>query len=343
VTILTPKEGVGGGLLSALAVAGLAQQVPSISVGSLTPNRDTFMSVLKSRTVAEKVVDQFKLQDYYKEEHLQKAIGTLQGVTQIALSREGLISVKVEDTDPDMAAKIANAYADHLDKLVGLFGTGTAGSQRRFITEQLEKVSKELVDAEENLRRFQEQNKAVSISDQARGVIEATARLRGEIMASEVQLKVIRGFATESNPEVVRLKSRIGELKRQLAQAQYSAGLDLPSVADNAVNQREIYLPPARMPQVGLELARLTRDLKVQETIYTLLTQQLEQSKIAEAQDLPVVQVLDRAFPALQKARPKIKLNMAIAGVISLFLGMFLAFSLEYVERQRGRAGKLGG
>jgi succinoglycan biosynthesis transport protein ExoP len=71
--------------------------------------------------------------------------------------------------------------------------------------------------------------------------------------------------------------------------------------------------------------------VKVQETVYTLLTQQLEQSKIAEARDMPVVRGLDTAVPADRKVKPKIKLNMAIAGITSLFLGIFLAFFLEYL------------
>jgi uncharacterized protein involved in exopolysaccharide biosynthesis len=342
-TIITPREGPAGGVLAALGAAGIAQQLPSLSLPSLTPNRDVLVSILKSRTIAEKTVERLKLQEYYRAEHLQGAIGALQKATDISISREGVISVKVEDGDREMAAAIANAYTETLDHLIGQYGTGSASSQRRFIAEQLEKASKGLVLAEENLRRFQEKNRAVSISDQSRGAIEAAARLKGEIMASEVQLQVMRNFATESNPDVVRLRRRIGELKQQLAQAQYGAGMELPAVAGNSGHpQKEIFIPASRVPEVGLDLARLTRDLKVQETIYTLLTQQLEQTKIAEAQDIPIVQVLDRAVPALFRSKPQIKLNMALAGVTSLFLGIFLAFFLEYIERERARAGRLG-
>ncbi|MGH7947491.1 MAG: GumC family protein, partial [Opitutaceae bacterium] len=54
-----------------------------------------------------------------------------------------------------------------------------------------------------------------------------------------------------------------------------------------------------------------------------------------EAQDAPVVQVLDRAVPPMYKSGPKIRLNMALAGAVSLFLGSFLAFFLSYLDRQR--------
>lgn len=263
--ILTPREGGGSNLLSALGATGLAQQVAGISIPSLTPNRDITISILKSRTIAQSLVEQFKLRDYYKSRHLEDAIISLQGVTKVSVSKEGVISVKVEDKDPKVAADIANAYTEHLDRLITRFGTGTASNQRRFIGEQLGKAQKELKTAEETLREFQERNRAFLVGDMA----------------------------------------------------------------------NSMRLPGVKVPQVGLELARLTRDLRLQETIYTLLIQQLEQAKMGEVQDMPVVQVLDRAVPAIYKSKPKIRLNMALAGAVSLFLGIFVAFFLEYIQRQR--------
>jgi len=96
-------------------------------------------------------------------------------------------------------------------------------------------------------------------------------------------------------------------------------------------------VPFPKVPELGTELARLVRDVKVQETVYTLLTQQYEQAKIAEARDTPVVQVLDKAVPAERKSRPRPFLNTAIAGTLSLFVAIFLAFFLEYLERMRVR------
>ncbi len=342
-TILTPRDSDLSGFN--LAAAGIAQQIPGFGIPSQTPVRDLFVAILKSRTLAENLVPQFKLKDYYKAIDLEDATKMLQGATTVSLIKEGLIpiliSIKVADTDPKLAAQIANAYPEQLDRLWAKFGTGRAGRQRRFIAEQLEKTRKDLIAAEESLKSFQQRNRAVSMGAQAQGAIEVAARLKGEIITSEVQLQSMRGFATDSNPEVVRLTGRIGELKRQLAQAQYGTGLDLPAVASNPGHpQKELYVTPAKVPEMGLELARLTRDLRVQETVYTLLTQQFEQAKIAEAQDLPVVQVLDQAVPAIRKSKPKIKLNMLIAGAASLFLGIFLAFSLEFVEKQKQQIAK---
>jgi len=47
------------------------------------------------------------------------------------------------------------------------------------------------------------------------------------------------------------------------------------------------------------------------------------------------IQIVDRAIPAERKSRPKISLNMALAGVMSLFIGVFIAFFLEYLAKQK--------
>jgi uncharacterized protein involved in exopolysaccharide biosynthesis len=85
------------------------------------------------------------------------------------------------------------------------------------------------------------------------------------------------------------------------------------------------------------------REVKVQETLYSLLTSQNEQAKIAEARDTPTVQVLDPAIPAEKKSKPSIRLNMLIAGVLALFVGIFVAFFLEYLDRIRSREARTEG
>jgi tyrosine-protein kinase Etk/Wzc len=334
VTILTPDErgGRGLGLATALAASGIVQSIPGLSIPSMTPQRDIFVSILKSRTMAQDVVAHFHLQERYEAAFLSDAIRRLSSATTVSLSKDGVISVKVEETDPQLAADIANFYVANLDQMLARFATTEASKQRVFITDRLTETERELRRAEESLRRFQETNKVIALQEQARGAVETAAQLKGEIMASEVQLEVMRKFATEANSEVVKLKERIQELKRHLAQMQYGKGWVLPAESRNPGEPRnEIHIPFAQVPELGIELARLMRDVKVQETVYTLLTQQLEQAKIAEARDMPTVQPLDTGVPADRKSKPKIKLSLAIAGITSLLVGVLLAFFLEYL------------
>jgi uncharacterized protein involved in exopolysaccharide biosynthesis len=335
--ILAPKEsgGTTGNLAAALVATGAGQLLSGL-LPSTGTNRDTFVAILKSRTVAQDIVERFKLKDYYEKKYTQDAMKALQDATTIKVSKEGAISVTVEDRDPKLAAEIANAYVANLDRLFAKLGTTDASRQRAFITDRLEKTEKALRQAEEALRRFQENNKAIVVQEQAKAGIEEAAKVKGAIVAAEAQLEFLRTYATDSNPQVVAQRRQLEEMKRQLAQMQYGLGMELPSESRNPGQPRkEFHVPFAKMPELGMEFIRLMREVKVQETVQNLLTAQFEQAKINEARDMPTVQLLDKAVAAERKSRPKTVLNMAIAGALSLFVGIFLAFFLEYVERIR--------
>jgi len=328
-TVLAPKE-ERSGLLGGLVASSLLPPTPGLSLGSvpsLTQNRDMLVSILKSRTVADLLVKQFGLQQRYASRYYEDAVERLKRVTDITISREGVISVKVEDRDANLAADVANAYVSHLDRLVARYGTGEAGRQRGFLTEQVARARVELEAAEEALRRFQERNRAISLQEQTRGAIETAARVKGEILAAEVQLQAMRSFATETHPDVVALRRRIDEMKRQVSEIQYGDSV--------MTSRRDFAVPFPKVPELGLELARLTRDVKVQETVVTLLTQQFEQAKIAEAKDIPVVNILDQAVPAERPSKPRVLLNLAVAGAVGTALAAMLAFLLDYIARLR--------
>ncbi len=336
-SILVPKEAGGGSasLAAVLAASGAGQMFGDLLPGGRT-NKDTFVAILKSRTMAQELVDRFKLKEYYHTQLTEDTIMQLQGATNITASREGVVSVKVEDTDPKLAADIANAYVITLDRMFAKLGTTEARGQRAFLAERLEKTEKSLRQAEEALRRFQDSNKAIVLQEQARKAIEAAAQIKGQIAASEVQLEVMRSFATESNPQVIQQRRQIEEMKRQLAQMQYSQGVELPAESANPGEpRRDFYVPFTKVPELERDLVRLVREVKIQETMFNILTQQFEQAKIAEARDTPMVQFLDKAVPAERKSRPKTILNMIIAGTLGLFAGIFLAFLLEYLGRMQ--------
>jgi len=46
------------------------------------------------------------------------------------------------------------------------------------------------------------------------------------------------------------------------------------------------------------------------------------------------VQIVDPAIPAERKSSPRIALNMAMAGILSLFLGVIIALVLENAQKK---------
>ena len=349
ISIISTESDTGSNVLTSLgATSSIAQQLTGIPISTLTPNQNILMGILKSWTIREAIVKQFNLVDYYYRKkifnlipffrflYIEDAVKNLEDVVEISMSEEGVISVLVQDKNPKMAADIANAYIEHLERIIIKQGSGFASSKKRFISEQLEKTEKKLKSSEEALREFKEKHNTIVLDEQAKGAIDATAYLKGEIMASEVQLQVMQSYTKDMHPDIIKLKEKIQELKRQLSQSQFGGGLDLPPIRKEPGHyQKEIYLPVANVPQVALDLARLMRDLKTQETIYILLTQQLEQAKIDEVKDTPHFEVLDKAFRPERKSKPKTAFAIVIAGFMGLVSGVITAFMLEYINKQR--------
>jgi tyrosine-protein kinase Etk/Wzc len=350
-TLLIPKDGAGG-LTSTIASLGLgggsgqggggqgALQLPSLVLGSGTPNRDVVLSVLKSRTLAKAVVERFKLQERYGSMFLQDAVSGLMSTTTVSLSKDGLVVLTVAETDPVLAADIANFCVEELERLVARFGLVEAKRHRLFVADQLALAKRNLVSAEDTLRAYQERNRAVVLQEQVRGAIEAAGRLKGEIIASEVRLQVMRDFATERDPDLVALRRRVEEMKRQLGQMQHSQDqLPIGDGKNGPILSPDFSsMPLVKMPRVGLELARLTRDFKVQETLVALLIQQFEQAKIAEAKDPPIMRVLDPATPPVRHSRPRLRPSLLAAAAGALVVGLLLTCVLEYLRINRARA-----
>lgn len=323
------KEGGLGALLAASAVASGAQSLGISLPGAPATPTDLFVAMLKSRIMADDIVKQFDLKDLFKVKTMQEARKKLEGVTKITVSKEKVIKITVEAEQPQLAADIANFYVANLDRLNRTLNVSKAGQNRAFIERRLSETQGNLVRAEEALKDFQMKNKTVAVEAQSKAMIEAAAQVQAQIAAQEVQLQVMSSYLSPDNPQLVPIKSSIEELRKQLYMLESGKG------GKGMLPGDRLHPAMITVPTLALEYGRLMRELKVQETLYTLLTSQYEQAKLAEARDTPTVQVLDPAVPAEKKSKPSIRLNVMIAGILALFVGIFLAFFLEYLERIR--------
>ena len=333
-TLLPPVEQTEVlGISSLLGTGGLGGMARMAGLPGMATASDVFAKILSSRRVMEAVVQKCDLMDEYRVESMEKALAALDGATSVEISPEGVIAISAAARTALLAAEIANSYVEELDRF-NLEVNMTRGKRNRiFIEDRLDRVKEDLKAAEESLKVFQQEHKTVSLDEEVRAAIEAAGNLKAEIIAREVQLGVVREYATEKNPQVKSLRSEIAQLNRQLEQIEYgskSKGSDTKFGAGFSV-------PFAKLPAVGLELARLTREAKIQEAVFEVLTQQYEQAKITEARDTPTIQVLDKAVPPEQRSFPR-RRKLVVAGFfLSVFVGVGLAFFLEYVDRLQER------
>ena len=174
----------------------------------------------------------------------------------------------------------------------------------------------------------------------------------------EIRLSGAKERYTSNHPEILALNAEIEDVRRKLSQQvdriistetrsrnpiyeELYGSLVSLEVELMALNSREqalrVVLDVAeaelsKLPAKELELARLMRDAKVLEEIYIMLMQRNEETRIAEAMQTASVQVIDYALLPEVPVKPRVKLNIAIAGVLGIFVGVGLAFLMAFID-----------
>lgn len=322
VTIMPPQQQQSS--LSAIMgqLGGLASMAGGIA-GVKSP-ADIYVGILESRTVADNLISRFDLKTRYKKETLEetrKELATLRSFN--GGKKDGMIAISATDEEPKFAAQLANAYVEELEKLNQTLALSEASQRRLFFEKQLNATKDQLADAEIALRTTQEKTGMIKPDAQVQAIITNAAQLKGTIAAKEVQLRSMRSFATNKNPEVIRAQEELSGLQSQLGKLE----------KDQKSNDGDFMVATSRIPGVGVEYVRSVRNVKYYETIFELLSKQFELAKIDEARDSNTLQVLDRAIPAERKSKPQRTL-IVLAGLISgVLIGILWAYLSESYQR----------
>jgi uncharacterized protein involved in exopolysaccharide biosynthesis len=313
--ILPPQQSTSSSALLLGQLGGLSP-LASLAGGSLglkNPN-DLQVSMLKTRTVEDAMIDRFKLMALYRDQRRSDARKDFEKYTDIENGlKDGLIRVSVTDKDPKRAAEMANAYVDEFKKFSATIAVTEASQRRLFFEQQLVQAKENLAGAEEALKRTQQKTGLIQLDGQARAVIESVARMRGQVAAKEVQILAMRQFAADQNPDLQLAEQELAGLKSQLSHM--GAGHD--------VSSGDFLMPKGSVPEAGLDYIRRLRDVKYNETVFELLAKQLEIAKIDEARQGSIVQVVDYAVEPDKRSSPK-RLLILICATIGGFVLMVL-------------------
>jgi len=320
--ILPPQQSDSSVVSQFLGQLGGVSGLVGAATGLKNPN-ELYIGMLQSRTVLDRIIDRFGLMKLYEAEYREDAREELLDSIEVESDRKsGIIKVSVEDKDPDRAATMANTFVDELRTLTGSLAVTEAAQRRLFFEEQLREVKAALARAEEGIEKFQERTGALQIDAQAKAAIEGIATLRAQIAAREVQLKVLKTYATLQNPDLQRVEEEVRGLKKELAKLEGSEGKGFDPL-----------MPTGRMPAVGTEYYRNLREVKYQETLFELMAKQYELARIDEARDAAVIQVIDPAVTPERKVKPRRKVIVVLSTAGAFVLSLILCFFLESAEK----------
>jgi len=381
------------------------------------------VQILKSRLLAEKVISSLLesgLQDSlslfrvenpedlhvgyrrYFVRHLQEAL-SIEPVRDT-----DVIKIKVKAPSPQEAAFLANKVAEVYQNLDREFSRGEISQVVTFLRDQLQKKEESLRAAEEALRKFQQDEGIVALSQETQEMVKQLVEfeslyqeavtdrktyekrleylksqlgelrrtletdladishplileLRQKIAESEAKLVNFKAQGIpESYPDFKKENERLASLKRTLTEETKKVLLARYPVHDPLKPYQEILekiitaetevealqakedalkkivdqhlLKLDTLPEKSLKLARLERAKKLNENLYMMMKEKYEESRITRAGQIGKIRIVDPAVPPEFPISPKKKLNLILATLVGLGLGIGVVFFLEYLD-----------
>jgi uncharacterized protein involved in exopolysaccharide biosynthesis len=292
--LMPPDSPSSSGLaLAAAAMGGGAGGLGGIAgdVLGLKSTGDVFVGILGSRTVEDKLINQFGLKKLYGDSRMEDARRDLAERTAVSVDRKSqIIVVMVTDRSPQRAAAMAQAYIEELNRLVAELSTSSARRERIFLEGRLQAVSHDLEAAEKEFSQFASENMAVDIKEQGKAMFDAAASVQGQLIAAQSQYEGLRQIYTDNNAGVRTVKARIDELQHQLEKL---GGKGESTVNVFAQPGESLYPSIRKLSLLGVSYADLYRRTKIQEAVFESLTKEYELAKVQEAKEIPSVRVLD--------------------------------------------------
>lgn len=234
-------------------------------------------------------------------------------------AKSGLITISAETMDANLSAQITNSYIEHLTR----FANEPQRKKLLFLSEQLAQVTKDLNEAQESLKKFQDENKMFTLEEYAKSIVERMTKLQTEKFSTEVSMqtqdRLMQSFG--SMPELIKLEAlKVAEATR------IKAINDEISVTQTAMES---------LPKLALEFARLRVALSVKEKLFAMITEQHELAKIAIADESSAFDIIDSPLVPELKSKPKRATMVILAGLLAGVIGVFSSFLIEFIQKRK--------
>jgi uncharacterized protein involved in exopolysaccharide biosynthesis len=298
---------------SMLAGLGALGGLAGGALGGLKNPADQYLAFMKSNSVQDALIERFNLQARYDQKF---KVDTRKELTQNARpvsGKDGLITLEVDDKDPQFAAVLANAHVDELQKLLAKLAVTEAQQRRAFFEKQLNLVKDKMIAAEQTLRATGISGS--TLKSNPTSAVAGVAALKAQVTAQEVKAGAMRGYLAETAPDFKQAMTELANLRAQLAKQEK----DEPAAADGQ----------------GDYVSKF-REFKYQETLFELFAKQFELAKVDESREGAVIQVLDAAQPPEKKAKPQ----KALVAIIATLAAGFALLLFVFVRQALRNAGQ---
>jgi uncharacterized protein involved in exopolysaccharide biosynthesis len=321
VAFLIPKRYESTARLISPPITLKLKAIPDIAADvslDLPSTGDLFVGILNSRTVQDRLIQEFDLRKLYRVRLMEDARKDLAKHTAMSIDRKSqIISITVTDEQPERAAGMTQAYVDELNHLVAELSTSSAHRERIFLQDRLQVVNRELEAAEKELSQFASENMVIDPPVESTAMIDAAATLQGQLIGELSLYEGLRNIYADNDIRLRAAKASADEMRLQLK--------EMSSEDDSA---KTAGLPSmTKLPLLGVTYANLERQITIHETVLQTLTAMYETAKLQEANEIPVVNVLEHATIPDKKSSPPRLFIIMLGTMLGITVSIGLMFA----------------
>ena len=290
-------------------------------LSALNEDISNYIAILESRNVRENIVNKFDLITRYESKDIEFAMDALSQNVELKVSDEGSLIITVIDKDPVVARDITNELILQLDIVNRRLTSEKGYFNREFLEERLGQNKIDLQNAENKFNKFQNKYGLIDLPNQVAGAIETYAQIYARKVENDLQYEIAKYTYQSDDPKVLQL-FKMKSVINQLLDEMTTKGDD-----------KKVLLAFRNLPDLGLEYARLYRDVELQSKIMEFILPQYEQAKMEETKNSPSLQVIDQPYVALNKAKPQRSLIVIGTTLMSFLLSIIYVIT-EYRTRK---------
>ena len=219
--------------------------------------------------------------------------------------QSGIVRASLENPDPAIAASTLNEIGSLYVRQNVERKAAEAQKSLSFLNTQLPQLRQELEASETRFNQFRNQNSTFDLGNEAKTLLDQSVTLHVKLLEAKQKRKELEARFTSEHPSIRALDAQINEINAQIASQTGKA---------------------KTFPSVEQDLLRLTRDMKVNNELYTNLLNSYQQLRLVKEGKVGNVRIVDVAAVAEIPVKPQRGLTLAMSGVLGLLAGLALAF-----------------
>jgi tyrosine-protein kinase Etk/Wzc len=219
--------------------------------------------------------------------------------------QSGVLRVSLEGADPEKASRILNEIGQLYVRQNTERKAAEAEKSIAFLNTQLPDLKKQLDAAENKFNQFRSTQGIVDLSQEAEGYLKQAVDLKVKLLEGQQKRRELETRFTAQHPSMQLLDSQLKALQQQIGELEGKA---------------------RQYPAVEQDLLRLTRDVKVNNELYTNLLNSFQQLRLVKEGKIGNVRIVDSAVPPEGVIKPQRGRILGIAGILGLLAGLGLAY-----------------